>query len=299
MCVKNSAKLLRGTGDVMRTETEMYKLILGFARDDERVRAVILNGSRANPNAPPDKYRDFDIVYVVRDFESFKADHSWIDIFGERLIMQMPEAMRWPDGSGHFNWMMLLTDGNRLDLTLIPIEKPELIGSDSLSVSLLDKDGILPQFTETNDGDYLVKRPSELFYHSCCNNFWWCLQNVAKGLVRDELPYAMMMYHEVVLQELHNMLEWYIGAHNDFSVSAGKMGKYFKRYLPERLYLQYCGVYSSCNADDMWRSIIVAGDLFHETAFAVARRCGFTYMQGEEDGIREYLHKMRNNEYEL
>ncbi|HBX69740.1 MAG TPA: hypothetical protein DEH25_10295, partial [Chloroflexi bacterium] len=32
-----------------RGETEMYQLILDTARGDERIRAVILNGSRANP----------------------------------------------------------------------------------------------------------------------------------------------------------------------------------------------------------------------------------------------------------
>ena len=50
----------------MRSERQMYDLILGFAKTDERVRGVILNGSRANPNAPRDKYQDYDIVYVVR-----------------------------------------------------------------------------------------------------------------------------------------------------------------------------------------------------------------------------------------
>lgn len=40
----------------MRSEREMYDLILGFARSDERVRGGILNGSRANSNAPRDKY---------------------------------------------------------------------------------------------------------------------------------------------------------------------------------------------------------------------------------------------------
>jgi len=281
----------------MRTEQEMYDLVLGFAREDERVRAVILNGSRANPNVPKDKYRDFDIVYVVRDFDAFKADHSWIDIFGERLILQMPEAMRYPDGSGHFNWLMLLKDGNRIDLTLIPIEKPELIGSDSQSVTLLDKDGLLPQFPEANDRDYVIKPPSELFYYSCCNNFLWCLQNVAKGLVRDELPYAMMMFHMVVMPELHDMIDWYIGSQNNYTVNAGKMGKFFKQFLPERLYRQYLGIYSGCGSEDIWRTLFLAGDLFRELAVIVANTCGFTYRQHEEDGIHEYLRKMKNGEY--
>lgn len=48
-----------------RTETEMMNLILSTAKEDERVRAVILNGSRANPNLKKDIFQDYDIVYIV------------------------------------------------------------------------------------------------------------------------------------------------------------------------------------------------------------------------------------------
>lgn len=34
----------------MRTEQEMFKLIRDVADEDNRVRAVYMNGSRANPN---------------------------------------------------------------------------------------------------------------------------------------------------------------------------------------------------------------------------------------------------------
>lgn len=281
----------------MRTEKEMLDVILAFAKEDTRVRAVVLNGSRANPNAPRDKYQDYDIVYVVKNLETFTTSYSWIDIFGERLMLQMPEAMRDPSGAGHFTWLMLFADGNRIDLTLIPIEKLALVGNDSLSVTLLDKDGLLPHFPPPSDKDYLVQQPSELFFSSCCNNFWWCLQNVAKGILRDELPYALLMYHNIVREELHSMAEWYIGTKNGFSVSPGKMGKYFKRYLPASLYRQYCDTYSDCGAQDLWHSIFTMCDLFHTLAIAVAEFCGYVYQQSDEDGMREYLNKVKNDEY--
>ena len=213
-------------------------------------------------------------------------------------MLQMPEAMSYPSGEGHFNWMMLFSDGNRLDLTLIPIQRLELIRNDSLSIVLLDKDEILPHLPLANDSDYITKPPSELLFSSCCNNFWWCLQNVAKGIVRDELPYAMLMYHKVVLNELHDMLDWYIGVKNDFSVSTGKMGKYFKRYLPEHLYLQYCSIYSGCSVDELWQSIFTTCNLFHLIAHYVADHFHFQYKQDEEMGIREYMLKLKNNEYD-
>jgi aminoglycoside 6-adenylyltransferase len=75
----------------MRTENEMMDLIIGYAQKDDRVCAVTMCGSRMNPNAPKDEYQDYDIIYVVRDVKSFICDHDWIKVFGDPLMVQMPE----------------------------------------------------------------------------------------------------------------------------------------------------------------------------------------------------------------
>lgn len=77
----------------MRSEEEMMHLILQVAKDDERVRAVYLNGSRTNPNAPKDRFQDYDVVYVVTDTKPYYENHDWINHFGTVLYMQMPEYM--------------------------------------------------------------------------------------------------------------------------------------------------------------------------------------------------------------
>ncbi len=270
----------------MRTEKTMFELIINYAKNHSDIRAVILNGSRANPNATKDKHQDYDIVYIVKNIANFKLDYSWLDIFGNRLIMQTPQTMRDPDSSSRFNWMMLFEDGVRIDLTLIPIEEPDLIGKDSDTVVLLDKDNILPPFPPNSDVDYHVKPPSELFYYSCCNNFWWCIQNVAKGIARDELPYAMMMYHTVVMPDLHDMINWYIASTNNHGVAVGKFGKYYKRFLPQSLYELYKSSYSNA---DLKASIIAAGTLFKITAIDVANAYDFVYNIDEDNNMHKYL----------
>ncbi|MDE7212570.1 MAG: aminoglycoside 6-adenylyltransferase, partial [Lachnospiraceae bacterium] len=73
----------------MRTEQEMYDLILKVAREDEKIRAVYLDGSRTNPNAPKDIFQDYDVVYVVRETADFIKDRDWVSrMFGEILYMQ-------------------------------------------------------------------------------------------------------------------------------------------------------------------------------------------------------------------
>ena len=104
---------------------------------------VLLNGSRANPNIKTDKYQDFDIVYIVTDIDHFTCDHGWTNIFGEKIITQLPDEM--PIGNNEnktgFTYLMLFTDGNRIDLTIFPLEKIKThFRLDSLTMVWLDKD---------------------------------------------------------------------------------------------------------------------------------------------------------------
>lgn len=279
----------------MRSEREMYELILGTAETDARVRAVVLNGSRANPDAPKDEFQDYDIVYIVKDIGSFADDPGWIDVFGPRIMLQKPEEMREPAGDGSVAYLMLFSDGNRIDLTLLPVERyEELLGSDSESILLLDKDGIVPPFPPASDRDYWAKPPSKLEYDSCCNDFLWCMQNVAKGIRRDELPYAMRMLHLVVYGELHWMLDWTIGAEHDFAVSPGKLGKYYKRYLGAGDYALYKSIYSDADCDHIWDSMFAAMELFQRCARRVGERMGYAYDEEDERNMRAYLGRVRS-----
>jgi len=53
----------------MRNEEQVLKQILDFARYDDNIRAVVLNGSRVNPNIQHDIFCDYDVIYFVRDLE--------------------------------------------------------------------------------------------------------------------------------------------------------------------------------------------------------------------------------------
>lgn len=266
------------------------QLILHVAKSDERIRAVSMEGSRANPAAPKDKYQDYDITYYVTDMAPFYNNPVWVENqFGKPLIMQMPQAMRFPDSGAHFNYMMIYPDTNRLDLTFSPYK---YVDNGEPSVTLLDKDngnGFRPVLPPPSDAVYHIQPPSPLFYYSCCNNFWWCLNNIAKGIARDELAYVMNMLNSVVRPELHDMINWYLGTQHGFNFSTGKDGKYFKNYLSPELYAQYDKTYSGADYNAVWAAIFVMCDLFHSLALIVAENFGFTYRQEEEYGIREYI----------
>ena len=75
----------------MRTESEMLNVILKFASADPRIRAVVMNGSRANPHTKSDIFQDYDIVYIMSSMNELVRDRSWIRNFGELIMMQTPD----------------------------------------------------------------------------------------------------------------------------------------------------------------------------------------------------------------
>jgi len=280
----------------MRNQQEMYTLILNTARRDERVRAVILNGSRANPNAPADIFRDFDIVYVVTELESFKQTPNWIDVFGERMIMQLPDDMvdPPPEEGGSYAYLIQFADGNRIDLTLYPVAKLAEMERDSLSVLLLDKDGIIVPFPPPDERDYLPAPPTARAFDDCCNEFWWVATYVAKGLWREEIAYAKFMSDQVVHEQLMKMLTWYIGVQTDFTVNPGKYGKYFQQYLEPGEWQTFLDTYADADYDRTWNALEAMCRLFRQTAGFVADHFGFSYPHQDDKNVSAHLHYVRN-----
>ncbi|MFE0506790.1 aminoglycoside 6-adenylyltransferase [Peribacillus butanolivorans] len=280
----------------MRTEADMIELILKIAEKDDRVRAVGMNGSRTNTKVPKDVFQDYDIVYIVTEMESFIRDHKWIDVFGERIIMQKPEVMSLfpPELGGRFSYLMQFTDGNRIDLLLVPFdEKDVYCKEDKLTIILMDKDNCLPSIPNPTDVDYWIKKPSTEFFDDCCNEFWWVSTYVAKGLWRKEILYAQEHLNNV-RSMLIQMLEWQVGIETNFSVSVGKHGKYLEGFLTEKSWQKLLSTYADGSYDGVWRALYSMCDLFDSTAMYVGKHLNYEYPYENEKSVITYLKHIQN-----
>ena len=216
---------------------------------------------------------------------------EWIQRFGELMILQMPEDMQNPppDNDGHFGYLMQFTDGNRIDLQIEPLEKLKLSLADSQTVILLDKDGIVPPIPPASDRNYLPKPPTAKLFADCCNEFWWVSVYVAKGLWREELPYAKAFQDDYVRPQLMDMLAWHIGIKTNFSVSPGKEGKYIQRFLEPELWEILLKTYADGSYEHTWEALFNMGELFRLVALGVAEHFGFDYNHGEDQRVSAYL----------
>lgn len=278
----------------MRTEKEMLDLIISTANEDDNIRAAYLEGSRVNPNADKDIFQDYDIEYIVRSTKPYRENKQWIDRFGKRLYMQYPDDNVYfeSDPENFYGWLIQFADGNRLDLHVCTAE--HALKSLDMYKVLVDKDNIFGEKEMLSDEIFHVKKPRQEHFSCTCNEFWWCLNNVAKGLWRNEPEYVLEMIDFNIRPMLLRMLEWKIGFEHDFSVSCGKSGKYMKKYLPEEIRNRYLDTYSPADINEIWNSVFIMCDLFQEIAVEVSEKMNFAYDYTEAVNSRKYLEDVRN-----
>ena len=276
----------------MRTENEIYDLILSVAHNDNRIKAVYMNGSRTNDNVPKDIFQDYDIVYVVEETQSFIEDKNWINRFGEILYMQYPDENPYfpSDKDNSYGWLMQFADGVRIDLTVQSVSYAlQHIKDDRLCRILFDKGNLLPQIEPASDRDYWVTKPTKEQFLATCNEFWWCTNNIAKGLWRAEIPYVQDMTNYCVRTELIKMLNWKVGLITDWSVCTGKSSKYLYRWLPEKEWQMFMETYFDGNIVNAWQAVFKMCDLFKNVAQYVGEGLGYSYNEEEGEAALQYL----------
>ena len=275
----------------MRSEKEVISQILHVANTNDKIRAVLLTGSRANPNTIKDKFQDFDIIYIVTQLDTFVKDRHWIDVFGERLILQLPEEMTIGNKDNYaFHYLMRFKDGNRIDLTLFPVDKLRTeFKRSSLTTLLLDKDNLFDELPPPGETDYLIKRPTEKEFTDCCNEFWWVTTYVGKGLWRKEIPYAKEKMEIPVRTMFLKIIEWYIGTVTAFTVSFGQGGRNMKQHISPALYEKILSTYPDANPENMWSSLFLMAHLFDTLARKIANVMDFNYTKEEANNVTEYL----------
>jgi aminoglycoside 6-adenylyltransferase len=275
----------------MRTAQQVIDQLLAFAQNNDLIRAVVMNGSRVNPNAPKDLFCDYDVVYYVTDPSHFLEDQGWIRHFGDLIILQQNDFVDH-DAEGYI-FLMLFTDAVRIDLSFAALSSLAHLQEDTLTVVLLDKDGRIAPLPPASDAGYHTPRPSQKEFAEAVNEVFWCSTNVAKGIWRDELPYVKFMYGAIIRGELLKILAWYVASQHDWAINTGKFGRWLKKYLPPETWDLYVKTYAGARYQETWDALFEACRLTRRIGQELAQGLGYAYPLEDDQRTIEYLRKVR------
>ena len=265
----------------------MLSLLIKIAKN-LKVKAVALSGSRTDTKAPKDEFQDYDVVYVVDDFDNLTSDLSWLNQFGKRIIEQEVTL------DHRRLYLMLFEDGNRIDLTLCPKEHiKEWVESEADYTVLKDEKGLFESYT-TNPQRYWIPPATETDFEKACNEFWWVSAYVVKGICRNQLVYATDHLYGICQQELLKVLAWQV-ASDKGKVDVGKNYKYLFNYLPTEKEKEFSNLLDLSSLDKITQSLFTTIQLFHQEAQILAQKMGFEYGREVAEKMMRYAEEKLPN----
>lgn len=266
-------------------DDDILKILLNYAHDDENIRAVLMEGSRAFGKV--DQYSDYDMVYVTQSSERYFNGGILpflIDKFGEIAVMQTPDN---GDPRYVYTHLVQFTSGVRIDLTFNSLEFLERVPLESATAVLMDKDGMFVSIPQPSDADFWLKRPSAEKFFNHCNQFWWCSPYVAKAVIRGQTLHALEILGEHVRKEYAFMLSYLVGVRNNWDcVNPGKHYTNAKRMLPlneTHYYDALMNSYIRANDEEICYALDLLMEKYNTLAVTIADALGYKYNSSEAE----------------
>lgn len=292
-------------GSEPRTDRDqVIQMLVRWGKDHTTVRAMLLTSTRAIPDGPLDLFSDYDVILVVSDILPFYESRTWLDDFGEVLVLYR-DPLKLFFGEEKFAYITQYEDGLKIDFTIWPVETIARIVAapaipDDLDVGyqvLLDKDALTANLKPPSYEAFLPTPPDGITYHRVIEEFFHETTYVAKLLWRDELlPAKHSLDNVIKLNYLRQMLEWQIGIENNWGVKTGAYGKGLKRKLDPETWSELERTYTGADIERNWIALFATIDLFRKVAVEVGDRLGYEYPLHLDEGMMDYLRRVQTLE---
>lgn len=279
----------------MRSYDEMMTLIHTIANEDDRIRAVVMNGSRVlNPRK--DAFQDYDIVFFVNEYENFIENREWLKAFGQTMMMHTSDDMVFHPGKMDDGYMfqMLFPDKNRIDLLIRPTRVFDAHLKDDRNFKiLLDKDKLSLEAPTPSTDHFFIDLPSYDVFRSCVKEILWVSPYIAKGLCRDEMLYAIEHLGHI-RENVKALLRWRVGCTHGFDTFLKKASDDLHRYLDASVWNRFLSTYVPADKHLIWAALYEMLELTKQNTKLISKELKFKDNLDALDDLRSYLKEIES-----
>lgn len=270
----------------MRNLEEELKKLIKFSEDNDNIRALVLQGSFINENAPLDDFSDLDPLFYVNDLSEFIDKDDWRDYFG-KPISQFNDEGGNEEKEKWYTRLTIYSDGFKLDFGFQSVLAAKYANEMSLYKIYVDKDNILPKPEVSDERKFYVKKPSKEEVLERINTFFFDTSYVVKALARNEMFFEKYM-EQVLKKKIFKLLSWYIGIKHDFKVNIGSVGRYFKQYLSNEEWNMLLDTYPDSNKNNCARALIASYDFVRYLGKYICDYMDCEYPYEHEQNMLDY-----------
>jgi ABC-type multidrug transport system fused ATPase/permease subunit len=173
-------------------ERAVIKRLIHWAEKHDSIRAMLLYGSRANPEAVVDIFSDYDVLLAVSNVRRFYTDDRWLNDFG-RVLVVFRNPIGFHHGFESFGFITHYVDGVKVDYGFYPVEylvlaaqEPKLPDDlDNGYIVLFDKDHLTAELKPVTYTAYIPCPLTEQEYVALIEEFFNDSAYVAKHLFKE------------------------------------------------------------------------------------------------------------------
>lgn len=235
-------------------QAAVLERVLGWARADDNVRALVLTGSLAGNDGTADAYSDLDVELYVADPALLLENDDWFHRFGEVLVVEALENPGWNPTR------LVYYAGGKIDFMVAPVSVAAGgVRYDRPFQALIDKDGLGNAFgVEPRPGG---QPPAAAEFLRCINWFYAAAIMWAKYLARGD-PWAAKVRDWDSKTQLLQMMEWDHKARKGWEYDTWHHGLRMRDWMDPELLPRLEECWSGFSPTDSVRALRASLDLF-------------------------------------
>lgn len=284
-------------------QDEVFDKLVQWAEQRDSIRAMLLTSTRAVPDATVDFLSDYDVILIVEDIRPFYEDRSWLEDFGEVLVVYWDPIYPDPEhGNEKTANVTQYADGLKIDFTLWPVALfQKIVQAPALQAELdagyrvlLDKDNLTREMKPPTYRAYIPTRPTNEAYQLLINDFFTDVPYMGKCLLRGELlPAKWCLDYDMKHVHLRPMLEWRAGVEHNWSAPTGSLGKGLKKLLPSATWSRLEDTYAGASTQENWDALFRTITLFRDVAIEVGKGLGYEYPLELDQRVTAFVQRMQ------
>lgn len=288
----------------MHILAKTMNLILSLARSNRDIRAVFQTGSQVNPLVERDDMQDYDVIFAVNDFDNFELGEDFLTsldyIF---LYLTRERKLNFTDPGEEYSYIILLANGVKIDITIIPVESiSKLTSSETLLSLVMDKDNLISQLAGSSDIGHRMLRPTKNEFEKNNYDFFYAVIELLPSLYRSNLTRASLNYRKLV-DRLLTSLAWQTSYNADFKLDLGRDYAYLEKFMEDKYKRAYFDAISYRDINELWQALFACLALFRKLGLSLSTRLNYDYPKKLDvamvDYVREVWQKTKRNQEKM
>lgn len=285
--------------------TELETRIAAWARTHPDIYAVLIVGSRARIEPPPDRWSDLDLILFADHPQPYIDDAAWLGEFGTVLLRVLDIMV------GHEHepeWLVFYEEGHKLDFLFIPTRAEEAAqGAEALLAAsgntdiyargariLIDRSDPPAEGRLVQGPRRVSELPSQDEFNKIVELIWHEALKAAKFIRRGDHRWrATNVINSRMNEHLLTLIEWHArtvyGADHDVWYG----GRFLEQWADPSVAEAIPQTVASYEADGLWSALFATLNLAHRLTAEIAEHLHYDTLTDKEAKVMRLITVLR------